>query len=74
MAKHNEVVNSSLVASYSYDDVNYTLDITYKSNNHVWRYSPIYPNVFASVFNENGSIGSKVLKQIKTAMYQVRIQ
>ena len=68
MSKHTAITKSAIVSSYEYDDKSLVLKVTF-TNNQVWQYINVFPNVITQVFDEPGSVGSKFIKLIKHGGY-----
>jgi hypothetical protein len=69
------ICNSSLIQSYSYDQDQSELIVTFKSNQQTWRYSKVYKSEVDSIFATPSSIGTRFHQVIKKSGRQAeRVQ
>lgn len=71
--KPANLVSSSSIMGYSYDDVNYILDVWYHSKSgkqSLYRYFLVYPVTLAQVFNSGSGLGLKARNTLKAFRYQ----
>lgn len=69
MEPKENILKSSLLSSYSFDDSTLDLSVTF-SDGSSWLYRKVEPSVVSKVFDSPGSIGSKFIRLIKHGRYQ----
>lgn len=59
-------IKSGIIRAWSYDSANQTLSVSFMSDQDTTHlYSPVSPDLMASVFQSGGSVGSKFIKLIR---------
>ena len=61
-------VKSSILAGYSYDPKSYILTVAF-NNGSQHQYFNVFPPVVSAVFDQGGSVGSKLINQVVKAGY-----